>query len=137
MSTENPILSAIGQGGKFDVSALPTTNDCGGQISTQDWSVQLFSGQLQGSVSLVPASSQNSIVTATLILSSKDGSTIYTSAVATVVGGGSPGAQVSLQAYTDLFQSGPDGGTVTAVVSGFMLTASGSCSFYFSQQFPV
>lgn len=136
MSDQNPILSAIGQGRKLESAALPTTNDCGGQISVQDWNVSVFSGQLQGTASLVPAGSLNAIITATLILSSGDGRTIYTSAVATTVGGGAPGQQVSLQTYTDLFDANTNGSTVTAVISGFAL-GSTSCSFYFTKQFNV
>jgi len=136
MSDQNPILSAIGQGRKLDVSTLPTMNDCGGKIAVQDWNVSVFDGQLQGTASLVPSDSLNAIVTATLIMSSGDGRTIYTSAVATVVGGGAPGQQVSLQTYTDLFDAATNGSTVTAVISGFMLGSTG-CSFYFTRQFDV
>ena len=137
MSSQSSFVASLTPGAPLEASAVPTTNDCSGVVQLSNWNVGVFSGQLQGSVNITPSNAQSAIVSAVLLITSQNGLTIYTSGVATIGGGGAPGQMVGLNAYTNLFNAGTQGSTVSSVVYGYVLTSSGSCTFYQQQYFNV
>ncbi|HEY0018415.1 MAG TPA: hypothetical protein VGC13_19065 [Longimicrobium sp.] len=136
MQTATQILSDFRQG-RLDFRQLASqAGTCNDQVTLQNWSVQLNSGDLVSALEVVPNSGYSISLLITGVMS-QDQSQLYTAQLASVPNGPAIAGPVSALTWTALFPGG-SGTTVMGAVLGILDSPDGtSCTFSFQQEFQV
>lgn len=126
-------VAAPTPGTKIELGNIPMTGTCNDLVTINQFTVTLVGTQLQVYAQITPNNPTDSIVVLTVNAGDGKGKTYAGANFAAGGNAGLPGEMVSVLGFSDLYDSQITGNTVVAAVQAYLLTGSGGCWVYQSQ----